>query len=70
MTLSQRVYRNADNSAYLVIQAETSAVPELLALADELDQRSTMTTQGPIHLLNDPAEPSSSILPVEIGEPE
>lgn len=53
--LTQRVYRNADGTAYLVVQAEVAAVPELLGLADELALRSTVTTEGPIHLLNDPA---------------
>ncbi len=53
--LTQRVYRNADGSAYLVVQADVAAVPELLGLADELALRSTVQTEGPIHLLNDPA---------------
>lgn len=54
--LSQRVYRNQDGSAYLVVTAAESAVLELLGLADELNLRSTVTTEGPIHLMNDPAE--------------
>lgn len=54
--LVQRVIRNHEaGTASLIINAESaSAVPELLALADDLKLRSTMRTDGPIHYLNDP----------------
>lgn len=56
MVLTQRVIRKADGSSQLVIDAEPQALAELLGLADELNLRSTVTTEGPIHILNDPME--------------
>jgi hypothetical protein len=36
--------------------AEPVSMPELIGLADELSLRSTVVTEGPIHILNDPAD--------------
>lgn len=54
--LTQRVHRNSDGSSQLVIDATPESLAELLGLADELDLRSTVRTEGTIHWLNDPAE--------------
>jgi hypothetical protein len=55
--LVQRLIRNIPkNTAALIIEADDlAAIPELLGLADELNLRSTIRTEGTIHHLNDPA---------------
>lgn len=62
--LTQRVIHNPDGTAALVITAEPVAVPELVALAEELNLRSTIQTEGPIHILNDPAGNGTPSVPV------
>lgn len=52
--ITQRMNYNADGSAVLMIQAEPVSVPELIGLAEELNLRSTVRTDAPIHRLNDP----------------
>lgn len=52
--ISQRLIYNADGSADLLIRAEPAALAELIGLAEELNLRSTVRTEGPIHRLNDP----------------
>lgn len=54
--LTQRITYNADGTASLTVAAEPVSVPELIGLADELALRSTVITNGPIHILNDPSE--------------
>jgi hypothetical protein len=53
--LTQRLHNNPDGSSVLVIQADPAGKAELIGLADELDLRSSVTTEGTIHHLNDPA---------------
>lgn len=56
--LSQRLEINqATNSGMLTITAAVgdSAMAELVGLADELNLRATIRTEGTIHHLNDPA---------------
>lgn len=54
--LTQRITYNADGTAVLTVKAEAVSMPELIGLADELNLRSTVITDGPIHILNDPNE--------------
>lgn len=53
--LVQRFQHNPDGSADLIVSADEAGMPELIGLADELNLRSTVRTEGPIHVLNDPA---------------
>lgn len=53
--LTQRLTYNADGSADLVVRAEPASLAEIIGLAEELELRSTVTTEAPIHRLNDPA---------------
>lgn len=53
--LTQRITYHADGTASLKIDAEAVSLVELQGLAEELNLRSTVITEGPIHLLNDPA---------------
>lgn len=54
--LTQRVIITDQGSkGQLYITCEAGGLAELLALADELELRSTITTEGTIHHLNDPA---------------
>lgn len=62
--LTQRIVHNPDDSACLIITAQPQAVPELLGLASELGLRSTIQTEGPIHILNDPAGNGTPNVPV------
>jgi hypothetical protein len=52
--ISQRVVYHADGSADLTVHAEPIALAELVGLAEELNLRSTVRTESPIHHLNDP----------------
>lgn len=53
--LTQRLTFNADGTAELRITAEVVAAPELASLAQELNLRANVTTEGEIHIL--PPEP-------------
>lgn len=54
--ITQRITYNNDGTAVLTISAQPSARAELQGLADELALRSNVSTEGPIHLMNDPAD--------------
>jgi hypothetical protein len=53
--LTQRLQYNPDGSADLIVSADEAGMLELLGLAEELNLRSTVRTEGPIHILSDPA---------------
>jgi len=53
--LSQRLTVNEnDQSGTLTIRADPGNLPELIALAEELGMRSTVTTEGTIYQLTPP----------------
>jgi hypothetical protein len=51
--LEQRMHYNANGSGDLVIHADPVALVELAGLAEELNLRSTVKTEPPIHYLNE-----------------
>lgn len=59
MMLTQRLTHREDGSAVLTIEAEPIAMPELLGLAEELNLRSTILTQGSIHQLPEAPRPEN-----------
>jgi len=50
--LTQRLVHNAGGGATLVIEADAAGIGELIGLAEELKLRSTVTTEGDLHVLS------------------
>jgi hypothetical protein len=54
--LTQRLRTNqATQEGTLTIECQPGGLAELIGLADELALRASVTTEGAIHTLNDPA---------------
>lgn len=55
--LTQRLRTNqATQEGTLTIECQPGNLAELIGLAEELSLRMNVTTEGAIHVLNDPAE--------------
>lgn len=54
LMITQRLIHKPDGSVTLIINAEPASVAEVVELARELDMRSTVTTEGPIHYMTHP----------------
>lgn len=61
--LTQRLVQHSDGSADLLIHAEPIGAPELIGLADELNLRSTIRTEGTIHILTNPQDGTTPNIP-------
>jgi hypothetical protein len=60
--LTQRLRTNvATQEGMLTIECDPGNLAELIGLAEELSLRMSITTEGPIHTLNEPPAPPDDL---------